>query len=54
MTKNPTVGGEPQKLGECTECGKVYPMQIEAEGELRPIGTDGRCTCGNSSFQVVE
>jgi hypothetical protein len=44
------TGGEPETLGRCTECGEIYPVQRE-DGELRPIGTDGVCECGNDRFE---
>jgi len=49
----PTTGGKPQRLGQCTACGEVYPLQIEVEMDLRPIGVDSECSCGNSEFVPV-
>ncbi|WP_123538230.1 hypothetical protein [Halosimplex salinum] len=45
-------GGEPETLGQCADCGDVYTAQRE-NGDLRPIGTDGRCECGNDTFETV-
>ncbi|PSQ21961.1 hypothetical protein BRD06_10505 [Halobacteriales archaeon QS_9_67_15] len=45
-------GGEPEAIGQCTECGEVYAVQHE-DGDLRPIGTDGVCECGNDVFESV-
>ncbi len=39
-------------VGQCTVCGKVYPIEKTATNEVRPIGTDGTCLCGNSNFTV--
>lgn len=52
MAGEPDTGGEPQRVGECTECGRVYPLQLDG-GELRAIGTDGACVCGNDAFVVL-
>jgi len=46
-------GGEPEAIGQCTECGEVYAAQRE-NGELRPVGTDGVCECGNDVFETVD
>ena len=40
-------------LGECTECGNMYPAQKTEDGDLRPVGTDGTCTCGNEKFELA-
>ena len=48
--EKPESGGEPQTFGQCTECGTVYPAQIAPSGEVRPVGTDGTCHCGNDEF----
>lgn len=48
--EEPESGGEPQTFGRCTECGTVYPAQIAPGGEVRPVGTDGTCHCGNDEF----
>ena len=45
-------GGQPEAIGQCTECGKVYAVQRE-NSDLRPIGTDGVCECGNDVFESV-
>lgn len=52
MVEKPKSGGDPQTLGKCTECGSVYPVQQTANGEIRPIGTNGGCQCGNTEFEV--
>ena len=48
--EEPESGGEPQTFGQCTECGTIYPAQTARNGELRPVGTDGTCSCGNDEF----
>ncbi|SFR93566.1 hypothetical protein SAMN05216559_1323 [Halomicrobium zhouii] len=53
MGNGDNSGGTPQTLGRCSECGSVYPVQTTASGELRPIGTDGGCECGNDDFEPV-
>ena len=53
MPGKPDTGGEPEDLAECTECGQVYPVQEMRGGEIRPIGTDGICDCGNGSFVLL-
>lgn len=50
VTASPDTGGEPHELGQCTDCGKVYPVQVEREIEFRPIGVDHECACGNDEF----
>ena len=50
MDDEPTSGGHPKTLGQCTECGGIYPVQETVDGELRPIGTEGGCDCGNATF----
>ena len=45
-------GGEPEAIGQCTECGEVYAVQHE-DSDLRPIGTDGVCECGSDAFESV-
>lgn len=54
MVETPKSGGEPQTLGKCTKCGSVYPVQETAAGEIRPIGTNGGCRCGNTDFEVED
>ncbi|MCU4798814.1 hypothetical protein OB920_00295 [Halobacteria archaeon HArc-gm2] len=53
MGEGEKSGGDPQTLGRCRKCGSIYPVQSTASGELRPIGTDGVCECGNDSFEPV-
>jgi hypothetical protein len=53
MGREPEVGGDPQTFGQCTECGAIYPVQRTENGELRPVGTDGTCNCGNDEFDSV-
>jgi hypothetical protein len=48
----PSTGGEPTLLGVCTDCGRAYPTQADAD-RLRPIGTDGNCRCGNDEFEAL-
>lgn len=50
MGDEPEVGGLPETFGKCTECGTIYPVQRTEDGELRPVGTDGTCSCGNDEF----
>ena len=37
----------------CAECGNAYPG-VEAEGELRPIGTDECTGCGGTQFMKLD
>jgi len=53
MCEGEKSGGDPQTLGQCRECGSVYPVQTTSSGSLRPIGTGGGCECGNDSFEPV-
>lgn len=48
----PSTGGEPTLLGICTNCGRAYPIQTDAD-RFRPIGTDGSCRCGNDEFEAL-
>lgn len=48
----PRSGGEPELVGQCTECDAVYPVQTTVNDTLRPIGTDGTCECGNDEFRA--
>ncbi|MFB6077905.1 MAG: hypothetical protein ABEJ80_02860 [Halarchaeum sp.] len=50
--RSPNSGGQPERVGECTACGRVYPLQVDG-GDLRPIGTDGDCVCGNDTFDAL-
>ena len=50
-TESPRSGGDPQTIGYCTECRTIYPVQTTPDGSLRPVGTDGTCTCGNDEFE---
>ncbi|MFC7141633.1 hypothetical protein ACFQMA_17570 [Halosimplex aquaticum] len=40
-------------VGECTECGQVYSLQMGADGAVVPLGTDGTCQCGNDEFEPL-
>lgn len=51
MDGGPEGGGEPEAIGRCTECGTIFPVQETDDGNLRPVGTDGTCTCGNATFE---
>ena len=53
MGQGPKSGGDPQTFGRCTECGNIYPIQETLDGEIRPIGTDGGCECGNTAFETM-
>ena len=53
MANNPSTGGTPEAFGKCTECGAIYPVQSNENGEYRPVGTDGTCDCGNDRFESV-
>lgn len=50
IEENPSTGGKPQTIGRCTECEAIYLVQTEKDDDLRPIGTDGSCGCGNDEF----
>lgn len=43
----------PQSFGKCRSCGKTYLVRTEGE-QLRPLGTDGDCVCGNDSFRLLD
>ncbi|PSQ01706.1 hypothetical protein BRC94_03190 [Halobacteriales archaeon QS_5_70_17] len=45
---------ERRELGQCTECGAIFAVEVTNEGEAVPIGTDGTCSCGNPVFDVIE
>jgi hypothetical protein len=49
----PDTGGTPDGFAECTECGTIFTAHITKEGDLRPIGTDGVCECGNAEFNHI-
>ena len=51
MGNEPDAGGMPETFGKCTDCGTIYPVQATEDGELRPVGTDGTCSCGNDEFE---
>ena len=49
---HPDSGGESRHLAKCTTCGEIYPAQMSAENNLRPVGLeDGTCVCGNPEFR---
>lgn len=50
--ETPRSGGEPQTFGQCTDCHAIYPVQRVENDDLRPVGTDGNCRCGNADFQI--
>ncbi|WP_435100888.1 hypothetical protein [Halarchaeum sp. P4] len=52
MADTPDSGGEPQRVGRCTSCGRVFPVQVDGDA-ARPIGTDGTCVCGNATFRLL-
>lgn len=47
------TGGAPETAAMCSACGNVYPVQETDEGDLRPVGTDGTCECGNDEFEYA-
>lgn len=52
--ETPSHGGQPQKVGRCTECGEIYPAQVTSNNQLRPVGRkDGTCLCGNAEFKLI-
>ncbi|WP_435125727.1 hypothetical protein [Halobaculum sp. D14] len=54
MSDDPDVGGEPELVVRCAECGNTYPAQRGEDGGFRPIGTAaGTCSCGSSEFEQV-
>lgn len=53
MCEDPVSGGDPDALGQCTRCGRIYPVQRREDGALRPIGIDGSCRCGNDEFEYL-
>ncbi len=46
------LGMNPEALGQCTKCGKLYPVLKTEREELHPVGTDGSCKCGNTDFAL--
>lgn len=50
MSKSPKSGGTPETFGKCTDCGSIYSVQYGDDGDMRPVGTDGACACGNDEF----
>jgi hypothetical protein len=47
------TSGTPAKLGQCTRCGKTYPIRY-ADASWYPVGTDGTCICGGDEFVPFE
>lgn len=39
--------------GTCTQCGSVFAVRRSDGGAIEPIGVR-RCSCGGSSFDVLE
>jgi hypothetical protein len=54
MSKSPKSGGTPETFGKCTNCGSIYSVQCGDDGDMRPVGTDGACACGNDEFAPPE
>lgn len=55
MGKKGNTGGKPHTVGQCTNCGDVYPVRETENEKLRPIRTDGICTsCGHDGFAPVQ
>jgi len=50
MSERRRTGGAPEGLIECTDCGGVYPAQLDGDGGYRPIGVGAECSCGNDEF----
>jgi hypothetical protein len=50
MAQKSTTGATPHTVGQCTNCGKVYPLRRTDDGGFRPIGQDGTCSCGHDEF----
>ena len=48
---DPATGGDPEAFARCSRCEHVYSARRTADGDLRPIGTDGECVCGNDEFE---
>lgn len=45
---------EPQRgIAVCDDCETIRPVEIQAGGEVRPLG-DSTCTCGKNDFRVLE
>lgn len=47
------TGGEPEAIAQCTECGEIYPVQETDDSSLRPVGIEGACECGNTTFEAL-
>lgn len=48
MKGNPSPGGKPDVIAQCTVCGEIHPVQIR-DDTLRPVGAE-TCSCGNDEF----
>lgn len=53
MPEQRDSGGNPQTIGQCTDCGKVYGARRRPNGDLYPVGRDGACQCGSIEFEPV-
>ena len=52
MAEDSFATNTPDTVARCTDCKKIYPVQVDESGAIRPIGMDGECSCGNDSFSV--
>lgn len=48
-----TVETRTKAAARCKECGTTFVVWILPEGDIAPIGTDGDCPCGGSTFHVL-
>jgi len=52
MSENAKPGTAPSGVGQCTDCGAVYPIRRYA-GAWHAVGTDGTCRCGGAEFTLL-
>jgi hypothetical protein len=52
---SPDGGGDADEtaIALCVDCGRPYVVEPVEDRGLHPIGTDGRCRCGNDDFERV-
>lgn len=53
MAPDPDIGGEPERVGERVDRGRVHPVRSDGDGDLRPIGTSGTRACGSDAFLAL-
>jgi len=48
---DPATGDGPEAFARCSRCEHVHAARRTADGDLRPVGTDGECVCGHDEFE---